>query len=163
MERDGGPTALILSRQNLPVLDRTVLAPASGLQRGGYVLWEASTPPQVILIGTGSEVHIALEAGQALKDGGVSARVVSMPSWELYQAQRVEYRNGILPPEIRARISIEAGSPVGWERYVGLDGVAIGLSRFGASAPGKVVYEKLGLTAERVVNEARQLLQRGNK
>ena len=160
LERHHGPTALVLSRQNLPILDRKTLAPASGVQRGGYTLWEATTSPDVILIGTGSEVHIALEAGKLLQDKGIAARVVSLPSWELFDAQPDEYRNAVLPPDIRARISIEAAVPLGWERYVGLDGVAIGLSRFGASAPGKVIYEKLGLTAQHVV-EAAQNLCRG--
>ncbi len=161
LERRHGPTALILSRQNLPVLDRTPLAPASGLRHGGYILREASSSPAVILIGTGSEVHIALEAGKLLQDKGVAARVVSLPSWELFDAQPVNYRNMVLPPNIRARISIEAAMPLGWERYVGLDGIAIGLSRFGVSAPGKVIYDKLGLTAQHMVDEALKLLQGG--
>jgi transketolase len=161
MERRNGPTALILSRQNLPLLDRTALTPASGVQRGGYVLWDAQAQPDIILIGTGSEVHIALEVGRLLQDKGVSARVVSLASWKLFDAQPAEYRNEVLPPDIRARVSIEAGTPLGWERYVGLDGVAIGLSRFGASAPGEVLYEKLGLTTQRMLDEALRLLQRG--
>lgn len=160
LEHRQGPTALILSRQNLPLLDRTTLAPASGVQRGGYILWEIATLPDIILIGTGSEVHIALEAGGVLSEKGIAARIVSLPSWELFDAQPAEYRNAVLPPGIRARISIEAGTPVGWEKYVGLDGITIGLSRFGASAPGKVVYEKLGLTAQHVVDEALRLLHR---
>lgn len=158
MERRHGPTAIVLSRQSLPVLNRTTLAPASGVQCGGYVLWEAAALPDVILLGTGSEVHIALEGSKLLLERGIKSRVVSMPSWELFDAQPLDYRNEVLPPNIRARISIEAGFPLGWERYVGLDGVIIGLHRFGASAPGKVLYEKLGLTAEHVVDEALQLL-----
>ncbi len=158
MERRHGPTALILSRQSLPLLDRKALAPAGGVRSGGYILWESAAPPEVILIGTGSEVHIALEAGRMLQEKSIAARVVSLPSWELFDAQPSDYRNEILPPGIRARISIEAATPLGWERYVGLDGIAIGLSRFGVSAPGNVIYEKLGLTAQRVVDEARQLL-----
>ncbi len=161
LEHRHGPTALVLTRQNLPVLDRTTLAPASGVQRGGYVLWEAMTPPDIIIIGTGSEVHIALEVGKLLQEKSVAARVVSLPSWELFDAQPTEYRNEVLPPEIRRRVSIEASVPLGWERYVGLDGIAIGLPRFGASAPGKVIYEKLGLTPQRVVDEALKLLQGG--
>ncbi|MBA7604580.1 Transketolase [subsurface metagenome] len=158
MERSNGPTALILSRQNLPVLDRTELAPASEVQHGAYILWEAATSPDVIVIGTGSEVHIALGAGKILQENGVKTRVVSMPSWELFDAQPLDYRNTVLPPKIRTRISIEAGTPLGWERYIGLDGVAIGISRFGASAPGSIIYEKLGLTVQHVVDEALKLL-----
>jgi len=161
IEHRHGPTALILSRQNLPLLDRTELAPASGVQRGGYVLWEAATPPDIILIGTGSELQIALEVGKLLRDRGVAARVVSLPSWELFDSQPLQYRSDVLPPHIRARVSIEAATPLGWERYVGLDGVAIGLPRFGASAPGEVLYEKLGLTTQRMLDEALRLLQRG--
>ena len=159
MGRRHGPTALVLSRQSLPVLDRTVLAPASDVQRGGYILWEAAASPDAILIGTGSELHIALEAGKLLKEKGVAARVISLPSWELFDSQPAEYRRHVLPSDIRARVSVEAGTPLGWERYVGLDGVAVGLSRFGASAPGKVVYEQLGLTAQRVADEALGLVQ----
>jgi transketolase len=160
MDRRDGPTALILSRQNLPMLDRTELAPASGVQRGAYILWEASASPDVIIIGTGSEVHIALGAGNILKEKGVNARVISMPSWELFDSQPSDYRNKLLPPDIRVRVSIEAGTPLGWERYVGLDGITIGIPRFGASAPGTVVYDKLGLTVQHVVDEALKLLQR---
>jgi transketolase len=163
LQRRNGPTALVLTRQNLPVLDRKTLAPASGVQRGGYILWEENTSPDIILIGTGSEVHIALEAGKLLRESSISARVVSLPSWELFEAQPLDYRNSVLPLGIKARVSIEAGSPLGWERYVGSEGVIIGLSRFGASAPGKVIYEKLGLTARRMADEALNLLRGGKK
>ena len=158
LDRRHGPTALVLSRQNLPVLDRTALAPATGVHQGGYVLWEASPQPEVILIGTGSELHIALEAGSHLQGQKIAARVVSLPSWEMFEAQPKEYRDSVLPPEIRARVSIEAGVPLGWERYVGIDGLAIGISRFGASAPAGVLYEKFGLTSQRVVEETMRVL-----
>jgi transketolase len=161
LERREGPTALVLSRQKLPVLDRTALAPASGVERGGYILWQAAENPEVIIIGTGSEVHIALEAARLLKDRGVRARVVSLASWELFDAQPPDYRNQILPPDLRRRISIEAGVTLGWERYVGSDGITIGVSRFGASAPGKTVYEKFGLTAQHVLDAALTLIRRG--
>ena len=160
MERRHGPTALVLSRQKLPLLDQTALAPANGLQRGGYTLWESSGKPEVILIGTGSEVHIALEAGKLLKEKGIKARVVSLPSWELFDNQSEDYRNTVLPPEVTVRISIEAASTFGWERYVGLKGTVIGIDRFGASAPADVIYEKLGLTASNVVDEALRLIGR---
>ncbi len=153
-----GPTALAFSRQNLPVLDRGQLAPADGVRRGGYVLWEATARTDVILIGTGSEVHIALEAGVQLRERGIAARVVSLPSWELFDAQPKEYRNGVLPPDVLARVSVEAGTPMGWERYLGLDGAAIGVPHFGASAPGGVLYEQFGLTAQHVVEEAERLV-----
>lgn len=160
LQRRHGPTVLVLSRQNLPVLDRQELSPAGGVQRGGYVLWEASEQPEVILIGTGSEVHIALEAGQLLRRDGIAARVVSLASWELFDVQPAEYRDSVLPPEIRARVSIEAATPMGWKQYVGDQGVAIGIPHFGASAPAGVLYEKFGLTAQRMAEEARHLVTR---
>ena len=159
LERRHSPTALVLSRQNLPVLDRSAFAPAENVRRGGYVLWEADADPLVILIATGSEVHLALDAGKLLQASGISSRVVSLPSWELFDAQPREYRDTVLPPNIRMRVAIEAGAPMGWERYVGLDGVAIGMVRFGASAPAEVLYEKFGLTARRVADEAIGLLE----
>jgi transketolase len=159
--RRDGPTALALSRQNLPILDRSSLARTDGVRRGGYILWEAAAKPDVILIGTGSEVHIALEAGKLLQEKNIIARVVSLPSWTLFEAQTVEYRDSVLPPDVKTRVSIEAGVGLGWERYVGPDGIIIGLSRFGASAPGPVIYGNLGLTAQRVADEALRLVQGG--
>jgi len=160
MERRNGPTVLITSRQNLPVLDRTELAPASGVKKGAYILWEAAPSPELIIIGTGSEVPIALEAGKELAKSNVKARVVSMPSWELFDAQPQDYRNKVLPPDVRKRISIEAGTTLGWERYVGLDGIAIGVPHFGASAPGGVLYEKFGITSQNVIDKAHKLMNR---
>ena len=159
LERRSGPTALVFSRQNLPVLDSSQLDPSAGVGRGGYVLWEATEKPDVILIGTGSEVHIALEAGRLLQERGVSARVVSLPSWELFQAQPEEYRSSVLTPDIRARVSIEAASTLGWERYVGTEGVAIGMSGFGASAPMDMLYEQFGITPQHMADEAMRLVQ----
>ena len=160
LTRRQGPTALVFTRQKLPLLDRTALAPVSGVGRGGYILWQEAAAPDVILIGTGSEVHIALEAGKLLQGRGIAARVVSLPSWELFDAQPEDYRNSILPPGLWARVSIEAAVTLGWERYVGLEGIAIGLDRFGASAPGKVIYEKLGLSARHMADEAIRLLEK---
>lgn len=164
LERRDGPTALALSRQNLPLLDDSTgsgstacLAPAEGAAKGGYVLWENGSDPQVIIIATGSEVHIALEAAQTLMDEGINARLVSMPSWEIFEAQPKEYREAVLPPGNRARVSVEAGATNGWARYVGLDGASIGMSTFGASAPGGVALERFGFTAARVAEEARSL------
>ena len=160
LERQEGPTALVLTRQNLPVLDRKILAPAGGVQKGGYILLEPKAAPQVILIGTGSEVHIALAAAGILEEKGIAARVVSLPSWSLFDSQTKEYRDSVLPPQIRARVSIEAGSPIGWEHYVGSEGTAIGLSRFGASAPANILYQQFGLTAERMAQEALKLVNK---
>ena len=159
LERRQGPTALVLTRQKLPLLNREEMAPASGLRRGGYTLWEAAGKPDIVLIATGSEVHIALEAGRLLKEKAIAARVVSLPSWELFDAQPAEYRHSVLPPGLKARISIEAASPLGWERYVGLDGIVIGLKRFGASAPAKMIYDRFDLTAAHVAGEAIRLLK----
>ena len=160
MNRQDGPTVLAFTRQNLPVLDRSTLNPASGALKGGYVLWESNRSPQVIIIATGSEVHIALEAGKTLEGEGIAARVVSMPSWELFDGQPKEYRDAVLPPSLGARVSVEAGVTQGWERYVGLDGVSIGMTGYGASAPIGVLYEKFGITAERVAEESRKLVNR---
>ncbi len=159
LERRNGPTAMAFTRQNLPVLDRTALAAAEGVLRGGYVLWERGNTPQAILIATGSEVHIALEAGRTLESEGIAARVISMPSWELFDEQPKEYRDRVLPPNIRARVSIEAGTTKGWERYVGLDGTSVGMTTFGASAPIGVLYEKFGITAAKLADEARKLVK----
>ena len=163
LARRDGPTALVLSRQNLPVLDRTAYTPASGVQKGGYVLWESATHPDVILIGTGSEVHIALDAGKLLQERGITSRVISLTSWEIFAAQPTEYIERILPPGVKARVSIEAASTLGWERYVGPEGVSIGLSRFGASASAEVLYQELGLTAARMVEEAEKLVDRSRR
>jgi transketolase len=159
LERRDGPTALVFSRQNLPLLDRSVLPPAAGARRGGYVLREAAGPPEAILLGTGSEVHICVEAAKKLEEKGVAARVVSLPSWEVFDAQSREYRESVLPPSITRRVSIEAASTLGWERYVGCEGVTIGLNRFGASAPGEVVYREFGLTPQRVIDETLRLVR----
>ena len=155
-----GPTALIFTRQNLPVLKRAELSPASCLQRGGYILWDSSPDkPDILLIGTGSEVALALEAGKTLSSDGIRVRVISLPSWHIFDKQPAEYRDHVLPPDVRARIAIEAGIKLGWEHYVGLDGVVIGMDRFGASAPAKVLYEKFGVTAEHVVKAAKKLMK----
>ena len=151
-----GPVALALSRQNLPTLDRiSKYAPAEGLHRGAYILSEAAgNKPDVVLIASGSEVHIALEAAEMITAKGPAVRVVSMPSWELFEAQPAEYHHRILPPQVKAKIAIEAGSPLGWHRYVGEFGHIIALDHFGASAPAKVLYEKFGITADLIVEKA---------
>ena len=160
----GGPVAIVLTRQKLPVLDRTVVAPADGLAKGAYVLVESvGAAPDIILIATGSEVALALEAHARLTaDGadGIACRVVSMPCWELFESQPQPYRDAVLPPAVRARVSIEAASRFGWERYVGLDGESVAIDRFGASAPGPTLMREFGFTPERVVEVARQVLAR---
>jgi transketolase len=160
MRHTGGPVGLVLTRQKLPVLDRTRLAPATGTARGAYVLIDAdpNAAPELILIATGSEVSLVLAAHQQLSGEAVRSRVVSMPSWELFEAQSIEYRNSVLPPAVGARVSVEAASPFGWERYVGPTGAIIGVDRFGASAQGPVVMAQYGFTVEHVVATARTVL-----
>ncbi|MEN8614639.1 transketolase [Dehalogenimonas sp. THU2] len=155
--RTGGPTVLVLTRQKLPVFNRTELAPAALTHRGGYILWQADLKPAVIIIATGSEVHLVLEAAQALKVKGISARVVSLPSWEVFDAQPEEYRQQVLPRQIWKRITVEAGRTLGWERYAGDRGIKIGIDHYGASAPGDVLFEKFGFTVEHIVDTAEKL------
>jgi len=159
LEQRSGPVALILSRQSLPILDRSSLAPAEELVRGAYVLAEAEGgQPDLILIATGSEVHLALAARERLAERGVRARVVNMPSWELFDRQPESYRQAVLPPHVTARLAIEAGVSQGWHRYVGPAGDVMSIERFGASAPYKVLQEKFGFTAENVAQRALALL-----
>ena len=156
-----GPTALVLSRQNLPVLDRRLYGSAAGLHKGAYVLSDAdSGNPDLILIGSGSEVHLLLAAQDQLKARRIAARVVSAPSWELFQKQPAEYKERVLPSRIRARLAVEAGSSFGWERFVGLDGEIIAIDRFGESSPDKVLFKEFGFTVDNVVNKAEALLKK---
>ena len=160
IEREGGPVALALTRQKLPTLDRSEVAPADGLERGAYTLWE-SGPPDVILIASGSEVSLALEAGRKLAaENGTGVRVVSMPCWELFDAQSQDYRDEVLPPEVKARLSVEAGVSFGWERWVGPEGDSVAVDRYGASAPAPEIFEHLGFTVDNVVARAAALLER---
>ena len=160
----GGPVALVLTRQNLPVLDRTVAGPADGLQKGAYVVRDPQdSRPDLLLMASGSEVHIALAAAAALSDKGIAVRVVSVPCWELFDEQPEEYRRMVLPPEVTARLAVEAGVPQGWYRYVGSRGIVIGLTHFGASAPYEVLYEKFGLTAEQVVEKSLKILEQNDQ
>ncbi len=154
-----GPVGLVLSRQKLPVIDRRKYAPADGVSRGAYVLAEASGgAPRVVLIASGSEVSLALEARERLESEGIPARVVSMPSWELFDRQPAEYREKVLPASVPARLAIEAGATLGWKRYVGDRGDSIGLDRYGASAPGETVLKELGFSVDNLVRRARALL-----
>ncbi len=153
------PSALVLTRQNLPTLDRSVYASAAGTAKGAYVLSEAEGgSPQVILIGTGSEVGLCLEAQKKLAAEGVKARVVSMPSWELFEAQEQTYRDGVLPPKVHSRVAVEAGVEQGWSKYLGCRGRFVGMKGFGASAPFGQLMKHFGLTADRVVSEAKAAL-----
>jgi transketolase len=156
-----GPVGIVLTRQKVPVIDRKQYASASGLAQGAYVLADADgSAPSVILIATGSEVSVALEAHQHLTKEGIRSRVVSMPSWELFDLQPQSYRDAVLPPSVRARVSIEAASSFGWERYVGADGAIIGVDRFGASAPGPSLMHQFGFTPEHVAETAKTIVQR---
>ncbi|MDT7543306.1 MAG: transketolase [Acidobacteriota bacterium] len=162
--RRHSPTALVLTRQKVPTLDRKTYAPAEGLRRGAYTLVEATdaasakTTPQLVIIATGSEISLALEAREQLQREGTPTRVVSMPCWELFEEQDAEYREEILPPSINARLSIEAGARMGWDRYVGARGDCVSIDRFGASAPGEVALKNLGFNVENVVARAKALL-----
>jgi transketolase len=157
----GGPIGLVLTRQKVPVIDRRTYASASGLAKGAYVLAGGDNPrPDVILIATGSEVSIALQAYALLTHDGIRNRVVSMPCWELFERQPQAYRDAVLPPSVRARVSIEAASPFGWERYVGSEGAIIGTAHFGTSAPGPVLMREFGFTPEHIAETAKALLNR---
>jgi len=154
------PAALVLTRQVVPTLDRKKYAPASGVAKGAYVLADASDgKPQVVLIASGSEVSLCIDAFEQLKSEGVGARVVSMPSWEIFERQSQEYRESVIPPEVQERVSVEQASTFGWDRYVGPNGTKIGMHTFGASAPLKELQKKFGFTAEHVVNAAKEQLK----
>jgi transketolase len=155
-----GPTTLVFSRQNLPVLDRSVCSAASGVRRGGYILWESAPNPELILIATGSEVFLTLSAARKISENGTKVRVVSLPSWEIFDRQPQEYRDSVLPPATTARIAVEAGIKLGWEHYVGLSGKIIGMETFGASAPASILFEKFGFTADKIIAAAQELLNR---
>jgi transketolase len=158
--KSNGPVALILTRQNLPVLDRSRLAPAKLLERGAYVLSDlGQDEPQIIIIASGSEVHLALKTQDVIYNKHrISSRVVSMPSWDLFQKQSQDYKNEVLPPSIKKRLAIEAGSSFGWERWVGTEGEIISIDKFGASAPGSQVLSLYGFNEDNVIRTALALL-----
>jgi transketolase len=157
VERQHGPTALIFSRQNVPTFDRSVVASAEGVRKGGYVLIDTEGAPDIILIASGSEVALAAGARDELAKRGLKARVVSLPSWELFDAQPRDYRDSVLPPHVKARLAIEAGVAQGWHKYVGDQGKIMSIERFGASAPASVLAEKFGFTVDAVVTVSRQM------
>jgi transketolase len=153
------PACLVLSRQKLPTFDRSQYAPAAGLARGAYVMADAdNAAPEVILIGTGGEVHICVDAYHTLKADGIAARVVSMPSWELFERQDRSYRDAVLPPAIKARVAVEAGAVIGWDRYVGPGGAVLGMHSFGESAPGTALLRKFGFVPDKIVAAAKAQL-----
>ena len=156
------PTVLALTRQNLPILDRSIFAPAEDLRKGAYVLADlGSGSPQVILMASGSEVALIVQAGKRLAEAGIPVRLVSFPSWELFESQDEAYQNEVLPPENQNRVAVEAGVRLGWDRWVGTKGKILSLDRFGASGPGKIVFEELGFTVEHVLKLAYQVMGRG--
>jgi len=160
LEHKHHTSAIMLTRQNIPVFDRTKTAPASGVLKGGYTLWEskAGTTPELILIGTGSETSLAFDAGQKLATEGKAVRVVSLPSWELFEEQSQEYRDSVLPPAVTKRVAVEAGIRLGWERYTTTGGKFVGVDKFGASAPYERILKEYGLTVEHVLEAAKSLL-----
>jgi transketolase len=153
-----GPVAFALTRQNLPTLDRTEVASASGTAKGAYVLLDSETAPQLILLANGSELSLAVDAAKKLRQEGVAVRVVSIPSWELFEEQSAEYKEAVLPKSITARIAIEAASPFGWERYIGSQGTTVTLNHFGASAPAKVLFQQFGFSVDNIVEKSKALL-----
>jgi transketolase len=156
----GGPVALALTRQNLPTVDRDVYPKASNLAQGAYVLVDSESTPDLILMASGSEVSLAFDAATQLRQDGIAVRVVSVPSWELFDAQSAEYKEAVLPKDVRARIAIEAGISMGWEKYTGLDGDIIALDHFGASAPAQILFKEFGFSVENVVARAKALLKK---
>ena len=160
IERTSCPSVLVLTRQKLPILDHTKLKAVDGVRRGAYILYEPDGGPEAILIGTGSEVSIALAASEILGKDGIRARVVSMPSWDLFENQPKAYQDEVLPPAIRARVSIEAAATLGWVRWVTEDGIAMGLDHFGGSAPAEVLFKEYGLSPEDAARNVRKLLGR---
>jgi len=160
IQKDDGPSLLVLTRQNLPTIDRSKYASVSGAEKGAYILKkEEGDLPDLILLATGSEVELVLDAAEKLEADGESVRVVSMPCWELFEEQPKSYRDEVLPNEVIKRISVEAGATLGWHKWVGTEGITMGIDRFGESAPYEEVYEHLGLTVEKIVENAKTLLQ----
>jgi transketolase len=160
IDRTHQPVALVLTRQDVPILDRSRYASAEGLRRGGYVLADGGGEPEVILIATGSEVALAVAAHEELSGEGIRSRVVSLPCWELFDRQDDTYRDGVLPPGVTARVSVEEASTIGWDHYVGPGGTRIGMHTFGSSAPLRDLQNKFGFTPDKVAEAARAVLDR---
>jgi transketolase len=162
LQRRDGPTCIVLTRQKLPIFNRQEVAPAEGVLRGAYILAEAegSSEPELIIMATGSEVHLALEARTLLQKEGVRTRVVSMPCWELFEEQDQAYRDEVLPPGVKKRLAVEAASPLGWHKWVGDEGEIHGVEMFGASAPAEVIFQKYGFTVDHLVHHGLALVGR---
>jgi transketolase len=160
LQHRGGPVALMLTRQKIPVLDRAKLASAEGTLKGAYVLLDSSTEPDIIIMASGSEVYLAIEVFHALQSEGIHARIVSFPSWELFEMQTEEYKKSVLPSFIKARISIEAGVRHGWKKYVGDYGESISIEKFGASAPAEILFTEYGFTVSSVINRVQKVLSK---
>ena len=158
VEHRSGPVAIALTRQKVPTIDRSVYASAENFWKGAYILAESSSKPEIILIGTGSEVQFVIAAYERLSEKGIGVRVVSMPSWELFERQTKEYRESVFTPSIKKRLAVEAGVPMGWNKYVGDEGIIMGITKFGASAPFEILYKEYGFTVENVVKKAEELL-----
>jgi transketolase len=152
LEHSGGPVALVLTRQGLPIIDQEKYAKATGLEKGAYILSESEKDPEVILIATGSEVSLILKAQEKLKEKSIQARVVSMPSWELFEKQDAAYKELVFPNKIRKRLSVEAASTFGWLKYTTEDGRSLGINRFGESAPADEIFKEFGFTVENIVS-----------
>ncbi|HTN38945.1 MAG TPA: transketolase [Arachidicoccus sp.] len=163
IEHRSGPVAIILTRQNIPIIDQKTYAPATNLKKGAYILSDTTGMPDIILMGTGSEVHLLLEAQKRLENEHIKARVVSFPSWALFDQQTASYKEKVLPAVCRKRLAVEAGSPIGWHKYTTDAGIVLGINRFGESAPGKEVMHEFGFTVENVVNIATKLLEMGKE
>jgi len=155
-----GPVCLVLTRQGIPIIDQKKYASAKNLEKGAYVLSDCDGEPDIILIATGSEVHLIMQAQEVLKKENINARVVSMPSWNLFDEQSSAYREKVFPKKIRKRLAVEAGSPVGWMKYTTDDGDVIGIEKFGESAPAEEIFKEYGFTVENVVKRARILLSK---
>jgi transketolase len=162
LEHSGGPVVLVLTRQGLPIIDRHKNAAASGLSQGAYILSEPAKPAQLILMATGSEVDLILRAQAELADEGIAARVVSMPSWELFEVQDEAYKEKILPKAMKKRLAVEMASPMGWRKYVTDEGEVLGMTCYGESAPAEDLYKEFGFTVDNVVMKAKALLNKGS-
>ena len=160
MEHTTGPMVLVFTRQGLPILDQTKFGKAAELEKGAYILSDSFHEPQIILIATGSEVDLILQAQAKLTEAGIASRVVSMPSWELFEKQDATYKEKVFPEAIKKRLAVEAGSPLGWHKYITDEGAVIAMTGFGESAPAEDLYKVFGFTVENVVAKAMELLDK---